>query len=118
MSLLDQYSEDYVVVDKTTVNDGYGGYNVVYKDGATIKGALAIASESEVTVAGAMGERVTHTMLIDKSINLEYHSVLRRKSDGKTFRVTSRGAENYTPSSSSLNKRKISCEEWEIPAEA
>ena len=118
MSLLDSYSEEYIVVDKTTVNDGYGGYTVVWKDGATIKGALAIASESEVTVAGAMGERVTHTMLIDKSIILEYHSVLRRKRDGKTFRVTSRGAENHTPDSSTLNKRKISCEEWEIPAEA
>lgn len=118
MSLLEQYSEEYVVVDKTTVSDGYGGYRTIWKDGATISGALAIASQSEVTVAGAMGEKVTHTMLVDKSVMLEYHTVLRRKKDGKIFRVTSKGAEEYTPSSSSLNKRKIACEEWEIPSEA
>ena len=118
MSLLDEYSDEYVIVNKLTVDDGFGGYRNVWQDGATIKAALAIATQSEVTVAGAMGEKVTHTMLIDKSIVLEYHSVLRRKADGKVFRVTSRGAENYTPNSSSLNKRKITCEEWELPAEA
>ena len=118
MSLLDEYSEEYVIVDRTTVSDGMGGYRIVWKDGATIKGALAVATQSEVTVAGAMNEKVTHTMLIDKSVLLEYHSVLRRQSDGKTFRVTTRGAEDKTPSSSSLNKRKIALEEWEIPAEA
>lgn len=115
MSLLDEYSDEYVIVNKLVVDDGYGGYTFVWKDGATIKGALAIATQSEVTVAGAMGEKVTHTMLVDKEIELEYHTVLRRKSDGKVFRVTSKGADNYTPSSSSLNKRKLTCEEWEIP---
>ena len=116
MSLLDAYSDSYTIIDKTTADDGYGGYKTVWKDGATIKGALAIASESEVNVAGAMGEHVTHTMLIDKSVSLDYHTVLIRASDKKVFRVTSKGDEVYTPNSSSLNKRKISCEEWEIPA--
>lgn len=116
MSLLDAYSDNYTIIDKTTTDDGYGGYKNVWKDGATISAALAIASESEINVAGAMGEHVTHTMLIDKSVILDYHTVLRRESDKKVFRTTSKGDENYTPSSSSLNKRKISCEEWEIPS--
>lgn len=117
MSLLDEYTEDYVIVNKLVVSDGYGGQTTVWKDGATIKGALALASQSEVTVAGARGEKVTHTMLIDKSIILDYHTVLRRVTDGRVFRTTSTGTEDKTPKSSSLNKRKVTCEEWEIPAE-
>lgn len=116
MSLLDEYSDEYVVVNKLAVDDGYGGFVYVWQDGATFKGALAQASQNEIVVADAMGEHITHTMLIDKAINFDYHTVLRRKSDGKTFRVISRGDEVYTPASSGLNKRKISCEEWEIPA--
>lgn len=117
MSLLDEYSDEYIIQDKITQSDGYGGYIATYKDGATIKGALALASESEVKTAEARGEKVTHVMLIDKSISLDYHTVLKRKSDKKIFRVTAKGDESYTPSSSRLNKRKISCEEWEIPSE-
>lgn len=117
MSLLDEYSDNYVVINKLTVDDGYGGYKTVWQDGATLKGALAQASQSEIVVADSKGERVTHTMLIDKNIKLDYHMVLRRTTDGKIFRVTSSGDEMYTPASSNLNKRKINCEEWEIPAD-
>ena len=99
MSLLDEYSDEYTVINKAMVD----------------KGALALASETEVKTAEAKGEKVTHTLLIDKSVSLDYHTVLRR-SDGKIFRTTSKGDEMYTPNSSRLNKRKITCEEWEIPA--
>ena len=118
MSLLDEYCEEYVVLNKLTVNDGYGGYKTVWQEGASFKGALAVASDNEVTVAQAMGEKVSHTMLIDKELVLDYHTVVKRVCDDKIFRVTSTGAEMYTPASSSLNKRKISCEEWEIPSES
>lgn len=115
MSLIDEYSDDYTILDKTTQSDGYGGYTTVWKDGATIKGAMALASDTEIKRADAMGEKITHTLLIDKNISLDYHAVLRR-SDGQLFRVTTSGDE-YTPNSSRLNKRKVSCEEWELPSE-
>ena len=114
MSLLKEMEEEYIIIDKTTQDDGVGGYITVWKDGATIKGSLAVASENEVTVAGAAGEKVTHTMHLDKSYVLDYHTVLKRKSDNKIFRTTSKGAENYTPASSRLNLRKINLEEWEL----
>ena len=117
MSLLDEYTGDYVIVNKIIVDDGYGGYTVKWVDGITIKGALGNPSETEIVVAQARGARITNTMLIDKALTLDYHTVLRRVSDGKVFRVTSNGEEAYTPASSSLNKRKIMCEEWEIPAD-
>lgn len=116
MSLLDEYSDNYVILDKLTFDDGYGGYNETWKEGATIKGALAVVSEEEMKIAEAAGEKITHTLLIDKSIKLDYHTVLRRSTDNKIFRTTSKGDELYTPSSSRLNKRKINIVEWELPA--
>ena len=117
MSLLDEYSDSYVIMDKVTADDGYGGYIEAWKEGATIKGALALASEQELKIADAAGLKVTHTMLIDKSIVLDYHTVLKRTTDKKIFRTTSIGDELYTPASSPLKKRKVNVEEWELPAE-
>ena len=50
-----------------------------------------------------------------KSMDLQYHDVFRRISDGKIFRVTSDGDDKYTPQRSSLNMRVVTAEEWEIP---
>ena len=117
MSLLDEYMEQFVILDKTTVDDGYGGYDFVWKEGATISGALAIANENDVVVAGASGEKTTHTLLISKAVNLDYHDVLKRKTDNKIFRVTRSGDEVYTPPSAGLNLRRVSLESWELPTE-
>ena len=116
MSLFDEYSDDFTIIDKTTEPDGYGGYNIVWKEGATFKGALAPASQSEVTVAGAMGEKTTHTLVTAKSIILDYHDVLKR-SDGVIFRVTNTDGGTYTPGSSSLDMRKYRLEQWSFPME-
>lgn len=117
MSLLNDYMEQFVILDKTTVDDGYGGYTTVWKAGATINGALAIANESDVVVAGAAGEKTTHTLLVSKGITLDYHDVLQRVADEKIFRVTRSGDEVYTPKSAGLNLRKVALESWELPSE-
>ena len=117
MSLLTDSFEPFVILDKTTTNDGYGGYTTVWKEGATISGALAIASEQEVVVAGASGEKTTHTLLVERATNLDYHDVLKRKIDGKIFRVTKSGDEVKTPKGAGLRLRKNCLESWELPTE-
>lgn len=117
MSLLDEYSDEFVIVNKTKVDDGYGGYTTVWTDGATISGALAPTSQNEVAIAGAMGEKTTHTLVVAKNIMLEYHEVLRRKSDGITFRVTNTDGGTYTPASAGLDLRRYRLEAWAIPTE-
>ena len=116
MSLLDEMSDEYTILDKTTVSDGLGGYKTTWKDGATITASISVASESEVVVAEKAGEHVTHNLFISNNLTLDYHTVLKRRKDNKILRTTSKGDEAYTPPSSTLNLRKIQCEEWEIPA--
>lgn len=112
--LLEEYSDDFLIMNKTTEDDGYGGYKIVWTEGATIRGALAPASQQEVTVADAMGEKTTHTLVIDKSLVLDYHDVIKRVRDGQYFRVTSSGGDTFTPANSSLDLRKVTLEKWEL----
>ena len=118
MSLLEKAYEDYTMLNKVTVDDGYGGYTVDWQDGATIQGAMVFNSSIEARKAEAMGVTSVYTLTTKKTVALEYHDVLRRGRDGKIFRVTSDGDDSYTPTSASLDMRQVTCEEWTLPKEA
>jgi hypothetical protein len=117
MSLLEQAYEDYTMLNKVTVDDGYGGYNTAWQDGATIKGAMVFNTSIEGRKAEAMGVSSVYTLTTKKDVVLEYHDVLRRERDGKIFRVTSDGDDSYTPASARLDMRQVTCEEWVLPKE-
>jgi len=117
MSLLDEAYEDYTLLDKVRVDDGYGGYTTEWQDGATIQGAMVFNTSMEARTAQAQGVSSVYTLTTKKNITLEYHDVLRRVRDGKIFRVTSDGDDSYTPKSASLNMRQVTCEEWVLPSE-
>lgn len=114
MSLLENAYEEYTMLDKVRVPDGYGGFDTTWKDGVTIKGAMVFNNSLEGKKAEAMGVTSVYTLTTKKNIILEYHDVLRRESDGKIFRVTSDGDDKYTPKTAGLNMRQVSCEEWSL----
>lgn len=117
MSLLSEAMEDYTFLNKTKESDGYGGYTVTWKDGATIKGAMAYTASQETKKAEAMGVTSVYVLTTRKADVLEYHDVLRRESDKKIFRVTSDGDDAYTPASAGLDMRNVTCEEWTLPSD-
>ena len=114
MSLLEEAYEDFTVINKTIVDDGYGGTTTVWSDGAKIKGAIVFDSSTQMKVAQAMGVTSTYTLTVKKSLELDYHTVIRRESDKKVFRLTSNSDDKKTPNSASLNMRQYSAEEWTI----
>lgn len=115
MSLLSEAMENFIIQDKTTVADGYGGTIDVYVNGATIKAAATLDNSMQARVADVQGVTALYTIVTEKNINLQYHDVLKRVSDGKIFRVTSDGDDYKSPASASLNMRVVSAEEWVIP---
>jgi SPP1 family predicted phage head-tail adaptor len=115
MSLLDSAMEDFVIIDKVTAPDGYGGVITTWKEGATIKAACVLNSSAEAQIAHAMTSTGLYTITTRKNANLQYHDVLKRKRDNKIFRVTSDGDDLATPASASLNMRNVSAEEWSLP---
>ena len=115
MSLLDNAMEKFIIVDKTTVADGYGGTITVWTDGAEIKAACVLNSTGEASIAAALGATSNYVVTTRKNVTLMYHDVIRRVSDGKVFRITSDGTDQKTPASASLNMRNVTAEEWKIP---
>ena len=112
MSLLTDAFEKCTMIDKTTVNDGYGGYTTAWKDGATFDAAIVFDSSMQARTAEKQGVSSLYTVTTTKAVILEYHNVFRREKDGKIFRVTSDGDDKYTPKSATLNMRQVTAEEW------
>ena len=109
--------EGCVLLNKQTVNDGYGGYITTYTEGAEFSAAFRFDSSIEARAAEKQGVTSLYTFITSKNIVLQYHDVLRRKRDGKIFRITSDGDDSYTPNSATLDMRLVTAEEWSLPNE-
>ena len=117
MSLMDEYSCECVLLVKTRVDDPLGGYKTKYVNGATFQAAWEYQSAPEVTVAEQQGVSRTYNIYVDKTLDLDYHEAFRRSDNGQVYRVTNPGTDRKTPSFSSLNKRVIAVEKWELPTD-
>lgn len=115
MSLLEQAYEPLTIINRLTVNDGYGGTETVWDDGATINGALVFNNSNLAKIAQSLGSMASYTLTVKKDIDLDFHEVFRRESDGKIFRITSNSDDNKTPKSAGLNMRQYDVEEFTIP---
>lgn len=119
MSLLEEAMENCVLLNKTSFPDGYGGKIDTWADsGVNFSAAITFNTSMEARRAEAEGVRNLYTVTTGKGITLEYHDVFTRLSDGKIFRVTSDGDDNYTPASATLNMRQVTAEEWTLPSTA
>ena len=116
MSLLDDYMENCVMIDKTTVSDGRGGFDYAFVEGAEFQAAITLDNSIQAKIAEQQGVTGIYSVTTQKSINLQYHDIFRRSSDSKVFRVTSDGDDNKTPPSATLNMRQVSAEEYTLPS--
>lgn len=116
MSLLDEYMENCVMIDKTTVSDGRGGFDYAFVEGAEFQAAITLDNSIQAKIAEQQGVTGIYSVTTQKSINLQYHDIFRRSSDSKVFRVTSDGDDKKTPPSATLNMRQVSAEEYTLPS--
>lgn len=116
MSLLSDAMETCTILNKQTVDDGYGGYITQYVDGPAFKAACVLDNSMQARIAEQQGVTAKYTITTSRALNLQYHDAFRRERDGKIFRVTSDGDDKLTPKSTGLDMRQVSAEEWEIPA--
>ena len=116
MSLLSEAMENCTMIDKTTVSDGYGGFEVKYVDGASFICATTLDTSTAARVAESQGVKNLYTVTTPRAVNLQFHDIFRRESDKKIFRVTSDGDDKKTPASAGLDMRVVSAEEYVIPS--
>ena len=94
--------------------DGSGGYRTEWTEGERINAAIIRDTSTEARIAEAAGTVNVYTVTVSRSVHLEYHAVIKRLSDGKTFRITSDNAEKKTPACTALDIAQSSAEEWRL----
>lgn len=114
MSLLDDAFEPFVMLDRVTTEDGYGGIITSWTEGATFQAAATFDSSTQARVAAVQGAYDRYKITTRKAVTLQYYDVVKRLSDNKIFRVTTDGDDVKTPSSAALDMRQVDAEEWKL----
>ena len=115
MSLLSEAFQDFVIINKSIIDDGYGGTDTAWVEGAHIKGAMVLDTSMQARIAEVTGVKDLYTLTVSKSLELDYHTVIRRVKDGKIFRLPTDSDDKKTPDSATLDMRQYSAEEWTLP---
>lgn len=117
MSLIENMMEDCVFLNRTRVDDGYGGYTEAWTNGPTFKATIIKNNSTEAVIAEKQGVSEIFTVVVYKGFALEYHDVFRRVTDGSVFRVTSLTKDSEAPEASTVKIAKVTAERWELPHE-
>lgn len=112
--LIDCIKVPCVLMVKEQEPDGSGGKKTVWKDGEQLMAAIVRDTSTEARIAEAAGTVEMYTITVSRSVHLKYHDVIKRISDGKTFRITSDNAEVKTPACTALDIAQSSAEAWRL----
>ena len=112
--LIDSMMTDCVFMVKKQEPDGSGGYKTTWQEGEPIRVAIVRDTSTEARIAEAAGTVEMYTVTVSRSVHLGYHAVIKRLSDGKTFRITSDNAEVKTPVCTALDIAQSTAEAWRL----
>lgn len=116
MSLIEESMEDVVMMDKTRVPDGEGGYDTEWTQGVAFRAAISFNQSMQARVADKLGVTSLYTVTTAKNAKLDYHDVIKRLSDGKVFRITSDSDDVQTPLRARFGQYlQVTAEEWVLP---
>ena len=115
MSLIDSMMEEFVFLNHVRTDDAYSGYLDTWTEGAGFPAAVIKNNTTEAQIAEKQGIEEIFTIVTRKSVVLDYHDVIKRKSDNSIFRVTSRSVDSSAPAESSIPIAKVTAERWVLP---
>lgn len=115
MSLLDDFARECVLMEKTRVPDGEGGYITTWKEGAEFTNHQALDTSMEARRAEQEGVTSIYSALVRKDLPIEYNDVFKDVETGLTYRVTSNPEEKPAPRSASFSLKYFTAERWNLP---
>lgn len=107
---LDDYMVDFCMLDKRTVEDGYGGVTTEHVEGARFKAGITTNQSNEAKIAYQQGLKVIYTLVFKPTIALENGDRVKRLSDGLVLRITSKSRDMTTPARANLRMSQVSAE--------
>ena len=112
--LIDCMMVSCVFMEQKKEPDGSGGYITTWKESNPFDAAIIRDTSTETRIADAASTVETYTVTVSRSVHLKYHDVIKRLSDGKTFRITSGNAEKKTPVCTALDISQATAEAWRL----
>lgn len=98
--MIDDVMVDLVIMDKVSEEDGMGGVENYWKEGARFKGAVSVDNSTEAQVAAKQQVTSFYTIVVKDNVVLDYKSVIKRVDDGQTFRITTDREDGKAPKNS------------------
>ena len=114
--LLKKQLTECVILDKTTVEDGYGSFTYQWVEGAHFQAFCRFDSSIEAQIAEKQGVKSLYTISTPETVVLQPRTVFKRLKDGKIFRTHSDGDDFEPPVGGTIRAKRVTAEEWEIPA--
>lgn len=114
MSLIDAMMDECIIMNKIKESDGEGGSITTWIEGAEILVAITTDMSMSARVAEREGVTSTYTLTTKRENALDFHDVIKRKKDGKIFRVTSDANDKMSPAVSSLDMAQATAERWTL----
>lgn len=112
MSLIDAFKESCVLMEKSRVPDGEGGWIPAWSEGPQFEAAIVLDSSMNARIAEAEGVTALYTVTTDRNVEMEFHDAFRRESDGQVFRVTK--VNDPTPGVATFQFNQYQAEAWEL----
>jgi hypothetical protein len=114
MSLIDCMMVTCVFMVPNRTPDGSGGFDTTWAEGEPLKAAIIRDTSTEARIAEAAGTVDMYTVTVSRSVHLKYHAIIKRLSDGKTFRITSDNTDVKTPACAALDIAQSTAEAWRL----
>lgn len=114
MGLIDHMMEPCVFMVPARTPDGSGGFNTTWVPAGKLLAAINRDTSMEARVAEAAGTVRAYTVTVRRDVHLKYHDVIKRLSDGETFRITSDNGEKQTPRCTALDMAQSTAEAWRL----
>lgn len=111
---IQNFEETFYRMIPTETDDGQGGRTRTFVQGAAVSVALYCNQSLEAQKALAQGVKGIYTLNFAKTLTLAYDEYLKRAKDNTYFRITSRPADNESPSVTTLNRRTATAERTEL----
>ena len=112
--LIESMMVDCVMMDKTTVPDGEGGWTPSWVEGAPFRAAIVKNNSLNAKVAEKQGVTEVYTITTPRGVVLSLMDVFKRVKDGAIFRVKSNAVDSETPEVASFQFEQVSAEKWEL----
>ena len=115
MNLIESMMEPFVYLNRVKVDDPVGGYKDEYQEGIAFDAAVIKNTTTQAVIAEKSGISEIFTIVVNKTLSLEYHDVINRLSDGAILRVTSNTVDSSAPTASTVPIAKVTAERWVLP---